>query len=608
MQPRPNVAFCPVCRTPKQPNEVACNQCGTRSCPSGHVIDSRICRLCGYEDRSWKPQAKAPSLEATIQRSQGIPEVTERVCPRCNVKSIFTYGHCHNCGFTLETQQSGGTQQETGMIAPAADSQFSPGVQHYVVQQQFPGTHDAKLAYICPRCGARADPRTGSCYNCGYIGSLAYEMPKQQSPAGGPPPPAAAPAKAFIKQQVPSGQQFSHPPEPSRACPSCGASVPADSRFCRQCGFRSGSSRHIAQGYNTGAAEKVRSSAPMGMSQMTPAMQAMPADGMVQDLMGTYPQAVEMPYPGEEYPEKRGKGKEKKEKRYPQERKTFPMGLLTAIFVVAAALVAMVMFTVSQILAPAPPPVTPTVDKTPPEITQVAIASVTASSATIEWTTNEKATSQVMLCDPSGVCTWTEPDASLMKSHSVLIKNSKLNIKYHITVKSIDASGNEGTYEMEEAFTQGSQPPTTPPPATVPEGIEVGKRAFNFTLKNLQGADVSLISQRGKVVMVNFWAVTCGPCIAELPYIEELYKARSGQLAVLAINEGETKATVQSFINSTNYTLTVLLDTEATARSIYNVTSWPVTFFIDSTGVIKQIKVGSFANKAEIETILSSMQ
>jgi peroxiredoxin len=273
------------------------------------------------------------------------------------------------------------------------------------------------------------------------------------------------------------------------------------------------------------------------------------------------------------------------------------------------------MFTVSQILAPAPPPVTPTVDKTPPQIAEVAISSVTASSAMIEWTTNEKATSQVMLCDlsdVSGSCSYTDADASLMKDHSVAVDfkklKVKLNTKYHITVMSMDTSGNQGTYEMEEAFTLGSQPPTTPPPATVPEGIEVGKRAFDFTLKNLQDANVSLRSHLGKVVMVNFWAVTCGPCVAELPYIEELYKARSGQLVVLAINEGETKATVQSFITSTNYTFPVLLDSGATARSIYNVTNWPQTFFIDSTGVIRNIKVGPFANKAEIETILSSMQ
>jgi thiol-disulfide isomerase/thioredoxin/ribosomal protein L40E len=538
------------------------------------------------------------------------------------------------------------------MAAPPAESQFSSGAsQRYVVQQQHPGTHDSKLVYICPRCGARADPRTGSCYNCGYIGSLAYEMPKQQPPGEMPPPPA--PARSFVRSQGSTTQQYSHPPEPTRACPSCGAPLSPDSRFCRQCGFRSSGSSHQAAtpGTITGAVEKMRNNPPPpssyaaapppapqrpspGMSPVTPVMrqtapsmqpmpamqQAMPStqamppsDGFIQDLMGPYTQGAEMPYPGMEQPEKKGKRKEKRERPYPQEKKGFPMGLLIAVFVVAAALVAMIMFTVSQILAPAPPTTAPTIDKTPPAISDVEVSSVTASSITIEWITNEKGTSQIMICDPAGVCTYTEPSANLLTDHVMVLDIKKLNLKlgteYHLTVKSIDAAGNEGSYETDQTFTVGMQPPPT-----IPEGLEVGKRAFNFTLKNLQDTDVSLKSQLGKKVMVNFWAVTCGPCVAELPYIEEVYKAHSPNLAVLAINEdtntppGTSKTMSQSFISSGNYTFTVLLDTEANVRSLYNVTAWPVTFFIDTTGVIRNVKVGTFANKAEIETILNAMQ
>ena len=614
MSPGPNVAFCPTCRTPKRPNEVVCSQCGARSCPNGHVIDSRICRYCGFEDRTWKPPTKGPSLEATLQHAQGIPEVKENVCPRCRVKTIFSYGRCHNCGFIFEAGQHGDTHQEVVSPPPARGSQFAPGAQQYTVQQQYPGTHDAKRVYTCPRCGDRADPRTGSCQNCGYIGSLTYEMAQHQMPGGssqgyvtGPPP-----QQSFVGQQ-----QFSHPQDTGRACPFCGAMVPTDSRFCRQCGNQSSSGRPIgSQGSAMGAAEKARAGAPRGMGQMMPSMEAASAGGMVQDWTGQYPPGMGgMPVSEGAYPEPRGRGKQKKERPYPgQRRGGFPIGLLAAVFVVAAALIAMAIFVVSQIIAPPAAPPTTTADKTPPTITGVTVANVTATSATIEWTTNEKATSQIMLCDSSGVCTWTEPDATLMKSHLVTASNIKLNTKYHVTVKSIDAAGNEGAYEMDQTFSLGSQAPA---PDTTPVGTAVGNRAPDFTLKNLQGADVTLSSYKGKLVMINFWRVNCPPCIAEMPHIKSVYDTYKTKplevLAVYVMTSGETPAvaqsTAQTYINSLGSTFPVLLGTEDMWKTKYGIDTWPRTFFLDSAGIIRKIeKDNAFASPAAITSILNLLQ
>ncbi|MFC1905637.1 hypothetical protein ACFLXL_02375, partial [Chloroflexota bacterium] len=290
MQPSPNIVFCPACHTPKRPNEVTCSQCGARSCPNGHIIDSRICRQCSFEDRSWKPQAKTPSLGATVQKSQGIPEVTETVCPRCTIKTIFTYGRCHNCGFILESKQYGETKQEATRPSHTPDVQLSQDPSQFVVKQQLQGTYDAKLTYICSKCGSKADPRTGQCQTCGYIGPLTYEMPKQQAPGGPPSPPAQA--KAPVKPQSFPDQHLQHPQETTRPCTSCGASVPYDSRFCRQCGTYSGPSRHIgAQSYSMGAAEKVRGGiqSPGISNQPAPSMQPIVmGGGMAQDVMGGY--------------------------------------------------------------------------------------------------------------------------------------------------------------------------------------------------------------------------------------------------------------------------------------------------------------------------------
>jgi peroxiredoxin/ribosomal protein L40E len=601
MQPKPNIAFCPNCRKPKDPKEVTCSQCGTRACPNGHTMASRICSLCGWEDRSWRPQTRSYSPAAPVQKPQEVPDAKESVCPRCKVRTVFTSGRCLNCGYISETDRYNGKQQKATGSVSQAGSTFQPEMQHDVVQQQFPGVHDARREYVCPRCGAKADPRAGGCQNCGYIGSLEYEIPKQQIPGSVP----LAQSAASTGQQSFGGQRFIHARDmsPGRVCPFCGGDVPSDSKFCQRCGKPSGSGRQHEQFIL--ATDRAMRGEPMTMGQMAPSMDTAYAAESAQGTMGMFmPEAGGISISEREFPRERGKGKRAKEKGYLKERKGFPKGLLAAIFIVAAALVAMIMVIFSQVTStPTSTTPTPTVDKTPPEISEVAISSAAGSSALIEWTTDEKATSQVMLCDPSGTCTWTEPDATLVKYHTVNVNDIKLDVNYHVTVKSIDASGNENSFETEHIFA------TEAPPDNIPVGYEVGNRAPDFTLEDLGGNNVVLSSFKGqKIVMVNFWAVTCGSCVAELPAIEEVYQARSGTVEVLAVNAGETKTAVQSFIDGTSYNFTVLLDSEGVARAAFNVPNWPRTFFIDKTGIIKNIKIGQFANKAEIDTILNSIQ
>jgi len=601
MQPRPNIAFCPNCRKPKDPNEVTCSQCGTRSCPNGHTMVSRICSLCGWEDRGWKPQTRSYSAAATpVQKSQEVPDARESVCPRCKVRTIITSGRCINCGYIFESGgQYGGAQQKAASTASQAGRDTIPGIQHDVVHQQFPGVHDAGKEYVCPRCGAKADPRDGGCNNCGYIGSLEYVIPPQQV-TGMP----QSQSSASVRQQSFAGQQsvYARDVTQTRACPFCGGSIPSDSKFCQQCGKPSGSGRQ--QERHILATDRAMSGYPVTMGQMVAPLGTAYAAEYTQSTPGTFiPGAEGFPIPEREFPREKIKAKKGKEKDYIKEKKGFPLGLLAAVLVVAAALVAMIIFTASQIFStPASPTATPVADTTPPVISDVSISTVSGSSATIDWNTNERSTSRVMLCDPNGTCSYTDPNTSLVKYHTVTVNNVNLDVNYHVTVESIDASGNISSSEMEHVFATEVQD-------TIPVGYEVGNRAPNFTLKDLDGNSVTLSSFKGKkLVMVNFWAVTCASCVAELPDFEEVYQARSSAVEVLAVNAaGEDKVDVQAFIENEGYTFTVLLDSEGTVKSAYNVPSWPRTFFIDKEGIIKNIKIGQIS-KTEINTILNGMQ
>ena len=118
--------------------------------------------------------------------------------------------------------------------------------------------------------------------------------------------------------------------------------------------------------------------------------------------------------------------------------------------------------------------------------------------------------------------------------------------------------------------------------------VEEGVDAPNFTLKNLEGKEVSLSDFRGKHVLVNFWATWCGPCKIEMPSLEALYQRfKNKNFALLAISNDMFGATiVKPFVKANNLNFTILLDQRLKASNAFGVTSLPSTFMIDPKGEI----------------------
>ena len=134
--------------------------------------------------------------------------------------------------------------------------------------------------------------------------------------------------------------------------------------------------------------------------------------------------------------------------------------------------------------------------------------------------------------------------------------------------------------------------------------------APDFQLPNLDGQTVSLSDFRGKPVMLNFWASWCGPCRAEMPLIQEVFEDKEWSdkgLTILAINIGEDRSTAERFMEDNGLSFPVLLDTSESVAREYNIRYIPTTFFIDKDGIARDIKIGAFLNKAEIERGLSSI-
>ena len=125
-------------------------------------------------------------------------------------------------------------------------------------------------------------------------------------------------------------------------------------------------------------------------------------------------------------------------------------------------------------------------------------------------------------------------------------------------------------------------------PAPELAGIEAGLNSEPLTLAGL----------RGKVVLVNFWTLACGNCIATLPHVKawhERFAARG--LVIVGVHTPELefekpRAKVEASAQSRGIPYPIALDTESLTWEAWHNRAWPAFYFVDRRGVVRHVQLG----------------
>jgi thiol-disulfide isomerase/thioredoxin len=134
-------------------------------------------------------------------------------------------------------------------------------------------------------------------------------------------------------------------------------------------------------------------------------------------------------------------------------------------------------------------------------------------------------------------------------------------------------------------------------------GIEsdlVGKPAPDFELPLLEGDKFHLANARGQIVVLDFWATWCGPCMQSMPLVEEVASEfRDQGVKLIAVNLEETANQIKGTLDRHKLTPTVAMDRDGVVSAKYQVSAIPQTVIIDREGKVARLYIGGCPKLAE---------
>ncbi|HUL46152.1 MAG TPA: TlpA disulfide reductase family protein [Steroidobacteraceae bacterium] len=143
------------------------------------------------------------------------------------------------------------------------------------------------------------------------------------------------------------------------------------------------------------------------------------------------------------------------------------------------------------------------------------------------------------------------------------------------------------------------------PGAAAARGVEVGQPAPALLAPELDGRTFDLAAERGKVVIVNFWATWCGPCRAEMPLLNRFYLAHRAQglaLVGVSVDDRHDRKEVAEVMRQFAYP--AVLASSAGENGFGPPLAVPMTWIIDANGVVRARLVSAVTEQALEQAVL----
>lgn len=157
----------------------------------------------------------------------------------------------------------------------------------------------------------------------------------------------------------------------------------------------------------------------------------------------------------------------------------------------------------------------------------------------------------------------------------------------------------EGGSEPENSMGEEDRQPPENYTDNKPTGpVAAGDDYRDFTATLADGSTFTLSDHEGSVILLNFWATWCGPCVGEMPAFPKLVEKYGDDLTLIAVDLGEDAETVENFLERNGYEFPVALDLKGDIGSLYPSDGIPYTVLIGRDGEIASVHLG--ADKADV--------
>ncbi|MCG2459507.1 TlpA family protein disulfide reductase [Flavobacteriaceae bacterium F89] len=143
--------------------------------------------------------------------------------------------------------------------------------------------------------------------------------------------------------------------------------------------------------------------------------------------------------------------------------------------------------------------------------------------------------------------------------------------------------------------------------AVVKEGMQVSLDNYEWDLQDVEGNYFDFRDQEGKVVLINFWATWCPPCVAEMPSLQKLYKGYGDKVVFMFVAQDKPDK-VEAFLKKHQYEDLPVYYAKTAAPSLLAAKVLPTTYIIDKDGKIRVAETNAADwNTDKIKTLLGNL-